>query len=364
MGTKKLINMSNDFQNCLDVNKEYKTLKTTDFATVNELTDFLNVQSEQGWKLLSPEKLNGDFLMLQRRKPSIPEKEVSLFDFFNIHGRGVKQNLEKICLQAKDTERTFIQKVVQETMKFAESEGIKFLPDASTGLEEMFYGYYMEKIFLAPLGFYDKILNSTTYDSVIGSRWRIYFAAIKTMMESIPVSPDYKVQVDYIVKETDILLKQFYTDEDLTEEDGMKQLRYNIRNVNSELKSPEAELVGGTLSMIRSSSILWYDEFDNIVKVNYGGDIVPNLIQADAFGYILGWLGALRSDYLSGGVTPDGQNRRIDAGFNGALAWSSAGAFGALANRLWNNEPPVPEPNTIAIDEDSCFVPFVKLSFQ
>jgi len=94
-------------------------------------------------------------------------------------------------------------------------------------------------------------------------------------------------------------------------------------------------LACGSLNVMKSSSSYWYSHSPGTF---IGSNMDPNneptgqiwgfIVQADCLGYIGGWVSALIDDVHGGGVTPSGQNRRIQQGFNGAAVASGGRALG------------------------------------
>lgn len=88
--------------------------------------------------------------------------------------------------------------------------------------------------------------------------------------------------------------------------------------ISSRLSSSSSDEAKSGYSLLLSSYEFWsiYDDGDD------DGDVAA-WIQLDAAGYIIGWVDAVIDDYNSpGGVTPDGQWRRIRKGAGVGLAAS------------------------------------------
>ncbi len=94
--------------------------------------------------------------------------------------------------------------------------------------------------------------------------------------------------------------------------------------------SGQGTLACGALNVLKSTSTYWAGH-DRIRFIGFsgsngigGGDEPFVILQADCLGYIWGWGNALIDDAnSSGGVTPDGQNRRMQQGFSNAAQASS-----------------------------------------
>ncbi len=98
--------------------------------------------------------------------------------------------------------------------------------------------------------------------------------------------------------------------------------------------SGQGTLACGALHTLKSTSLYWASRNPSGF-IGFTGD--PNdvltggqawiILQADCIGYIVGWASALIDDSNHGGVTPEGQDRRIQQGFNSAAGYSASVSF-------------------------------------
>ncbi|MDO8367490.1 MAG: hypothetical protein Q7T20_11875 [Saprospiraceae bacterium] len=93
----------------------------------------------------------------------------------------------------------------------------------------------------------------------------------------------------------------------------------------------QGTLAIGALNVLKSTSLYWAShDRTGFIGFSGGSGYTPTqawtILQIDCLGYIGGWVSALIDDANGGGVTPAGQDRRIQQGFN-AAACASGGAI-------------------------------------